>query len=203
MKLLCEKVFYLIMEDEMFKKYILFITLFCFSFGVVLQLHAQEPEEEGFIIEEEVQKDLQFENQRDFQFKIQEDYQSDKEEQIEEEEILAQFIIADVLTSDTVKPAINYYIHSDIKRKFTGLIANLKLEKIYGVNQDRKTATVYFDYSYTSVRNRDNIIMDKGKITFMKFNSGKWFNEELSIYLMDKYAPLKRLTPEPMQMEEQ
>lgn len=179
----------------MFKKYILFITLFCFSFGVVLQLHAQEPEEKGFIIEEEVQKNLQFE--------IQEDFQSDKEEQIEEEEILAQFIIADVLTPNTVKPAINYYIHSDIKRKFTGLIANLKLEKIYGVIQERKTATVYFDYSYTSVRNRDNIIMDKGKITFMKFNSGKWFNEELSIYLMDKYAPLKRLTPEPMQMEEQ
>jgi hypothetical protein len=33
----------------------------------------------------------------------------------------------------------------------------------------------------------DNILYEKGKMTFMKFNSGKWFNAELSIYLMDFY----------------
>ena len=58
------------------------------------------------------------------------------------------------------------------------MITNLNLEKIYGVTQN--TATVYFDYRYTSVRNQ-------GKMTFIKFNSGKWFNAELSIYLMDAY----------------
>ena len=46
---------------------------------------------------------------------------------------------------------------------------------------------MYFDYRYTSVRNQGNILYEKGKMTFIKFNSGKWFNAELSIYLMDAY----------------
>ena len=33
----------------------------------------------------------------------------------------------------------------------------------------------------------ENILYEKGKMTFMKFNSGKWFNAELSLYLMDSY----------------
>jgi hypothetical protein len=33
----------------------------------------------------------------------------------------------------------------------------------------------------------ENILYEKGKMTFMKFNSGKWFNAELSIYLMGSY----------------
>ena len=44
---------------------------------------------------------------------------------------------------------------------------------------------MYFDYSYTSIRNRDNVLYEKGKMTFMKFNSGRWFNAELAIFLMD------------------
>ena len=67
------------------------------------------------------------------------------------------------------------------------MITNLKVEKIYGIIQENMKATVYFDYSYTSIRNKENILYEKGKMTFMKFNSGKWFNAELSIYLMDSY----------------
>ena len=167
----------------MFKNYIVIAMLLCFAFGIARQLYAQEsgeqilePAEEGFVVEEEIEEQLQFE----------------VEEQVEEEEIFDQFITANVLTPKNAEPAVMYYIHSDINRKFTGLITNLKLEKIYGVIQQQKSAIVYFDYSYTSIRNRDHIIMDKGKMTFMKFNSGKWFNEELSIYLMDKYQPYRR-----------
>lgn len=91
------------------------------------------------------------------------------------------------MTPEDVKSAIIFYISEDINRKFSGLIMNLNLEKIYGITQKNKTATVYFDYSYTSIRNKENILYEKGKMTFMKFNSGKWFNAELSIYLMDSY----------------
>ena len=80
-----------------------------------------------------------------------------------------------------------FYIRDDINRKFSGLITNFNLEKIYGVTREQNTATVYFDYRYTSVRNQGNILYEKGKMTFIKFNSGKWFNAELSIYLMDAY----------------
>ena len=86
-----------------------------------------------------------------------------------------------------VEPAIIFYIKDDIYNKFSGLVTNLKLEKIYGIIQEQKSATVYFDYSYTSVRNKENILYEKGKMTFMEFNSGKWFNSELSIFLMDSY----------------
>ena len=83
--------------------------------------------------------------------------------------------------------AVIFYIRDDINRKFSGLITNLNLEKIYGVTREQNTATVYFDYRYTSVRNQGNILYEKGKMTFIKFNSGKWFNAELSIYLIDAY----------------
>ena len=118
---------------------------------------------------------------------IEEDIEVEFKTELQEEEIKPQFITADVLTPENIKPAIIFYIRDDINRKFSGLIMNLKLEKIYGVTQDNKTATVYFDYSYTSVRNKENILYEKGKMTFIKFNSGKWFNAELSIYLMDSY----------------
>ena len=94
---------------------------------------------------------------------------------------MPQFITVDVLTPEDIEAAIIFYIRDDINRKVSGLITNLNLEKIYGVTQYNKTATVYFDYSYTSVRNKENILYEKGKMTFIKFNSGKWFNAELSI----------------------
>ena len=178
----------------MFKNYIVIVMLLCFAFGTVRQLYAQESGEEDFVIGEAVEVKSQEPDEENIvvEEEIEEQLQFKVEDQVEEEEIFNQFITADVLTPKNAEPAIKYYIHSDINRKFTGLITNLKLEKIYGVIQEYKTATVYFDYSYTSVRNRGNIIMDKGKMTFIKFNSGKWFNEELSIYLMDKYQPYRR-----------
>ena len=136
------------------------VFFFCF-FQVSI---AAGPEGEGsFFIEENIETELQ------------------------EEEEKPQFITVDVLTPEDIEAAIIFYIRDDINRKFSGLITNLNLEKIYGVTQYNKTATVYFDYSYTSVRNKENILYEKGKMTFMKFNSGKWFNAELSIYLMDSY----------------
>jgi len=42
-------------------------------------------------------------------------------------------------------------------------------------------------FNYSSVRNRDTLLFEKGKTTFLKFNSSRWFNAELSIYLMDSY----------------
>jgi hypothetical protein len=107
--------------------------------------------------------------------------------ELQEEEAKPQFVTADVLKPEDVKPAVIFYIRDDINRKFSGLITNLNLEKIYGVTREQNTATVYFDYRYTSVRNQGNILYEKGKMTFIKFNSGKWFNAELSIYLMDAY----------------
>ena len=47
---------------------------------------------------------------------------------------------------------------------------NLKVEKNYGIIQENKKATVYFDYSYTSLRNKKNILYEKGKMTLMRFN---------------------------------
>jgi len=153
----------------MFNKSVLAVLYLIFSLVLVQSPFAQEPQEEGtFIIEEEIKTEFKTDLQ-------------------EEGEPQPQFITTDVLTQKDVEPAINFYIRSDINRKFSGLITNLKLEKIYGILQEDKTASVYFDYSYTSVRNRDNILYEKGKITFMKFNSGRWFNAELSIFLMDSY----------------
>jgi len=153
----------------MLQKYLAGVLLILFFFCSVQGAMAQEPGQEGgFIIEEEIEAD----------FKT----------GLEKEEPEPQFITADFLTSKDVEPAINFYIRSDINRKFSGLITNLKLEKIYGILQEDKIATVYFDYSYTSVRNKDNVLYEKGKMTFMKFNSGKWFNAELSIFLMDSYT---------------
>ena len=152
----------------MFQK--LLITALCIIlfFGLVQNPFAQETEEQGsFIIEEEIEAEFKTE--------------------LQDEEPEPQFITSDVLTPKDVEPAINFYIRSDINRKFSGLVTNLKLEKIYGVLQEDKIASVFFDYSYTSVRNRDNILFEKGKMTFMKFNSGRWFNAELSIFLMDLY----------------
>ena len=140
---------------------------FFFAFGQIP--FAQESQPEGsFIIEEEIDQEFKTE--------------------LQEEEVKSQYITSDVLTSKDVEAAVNFYIRSDINRKFSGLVTNLKLGKIYGILQEDKIATVYFDYSYTSVRNRDNVLYEKGKITFMKFNSGRWFNSELSIFLMDSYS---------------
>ncbi len=144
------------------------ITCAVFFFCLIQVSVAAEPEGEGsFFIEENIEAEFKTEFQ--------------------EEEAKPQFISVDVLTPEDVKPAIIFYIREDINRKFSGLIMNLNLEKIYGITQENKTATVYFDYSYTSIRNKENILYEKGKMTFMKFNSGKWFNAELSIYLMDSY----------------
>ena len=197
----------------MFKNYIVITMLLCFTFSMVQPLYAQEHDEDGFVIEApvSVENDLiveppepvgevfMIEPQQEptgddfvIEEEIEAPVQFDDDEPAEEKTTPGQFITADLLTPGNAEPAIKYYIHSDINRKFTGLITNLKLEKIYGVIQQQKSAIVYFDYSYTSIRNRDHIIMDKGKMTFMKFNSGKWFNEELSIYLMDKYQPYRR-----------
>lgn len=118
---------------------------------------------------------------------IEEDIETGFKTEFQEKEAKPQFITVDVLTPEDVRAAIIFYIRDDINRKFSGLITNLNLEKIYGVTQYNNTATVYFDYSYTSVRNKENILYEKGKMTFIKFNSGKWFNAELSIYLMDSY----------------
>jgi len=151
----------------MFRKLLVaFLCITC-GFSLAQTAFSQEPKEEGpAIITEEIKPE----------FKT--DFVAEPK---------PQFITLDVLTPNDVEPAINFYIRSDINRKYSGLIANLKLEKIYGVIQEHKTATVYFDYSYTSIRNRDNVLYEKGKMTFMKFNSGRWFNAELSIYLMDLY----------------
>jgi hypothetical protein len=144
------------------------ITCAVFFFCLMQVSLAQKPgEENGFFIEENIEAEFKTEFQ--------------------EEEAKPQFISVDVLTPEDVEPAIIFYIREDINRKFSGLIMNLNLEKIYGITQENKTATVYFDYSYTSIRNKENILYEKGKMTFMKFNSGKWFNAELSIYLMDLY----------------
>jgi len=127
-------------------------------------------------------------------FFIEEDIEPEFKTELQEEEAEPQFITVDVLTPEDIEAAIIFYIQDDINRKVSGLITNLNLEKIYGVTQYNNTVTVYFDYSYISVRNKENILYEKGKMTFMKFNSGKWFNAELTIYLMDSY-PLS-LNPE-------
>ena len=113
------------------------------------------------------------------------------------EEVRPQFITDDILTPKVVEAAINFYIRDDINRKFSGLITNLNLEKIFGIVQVDKTATVYFDYSYTSIRNKEHLLYEKGKMTFIKFNSGKWFNAELSIYLMDSYPFVMNFQKQP------
>jgi hypothetical protein len=186
MNLLRGKAVYSIKEKVMVKKYIILIMLFCFSFSIVQSSIAQEDDDSGFVVE------------GDFDIlvpeKVEEAVEEETlaEEEVIEEEIVrevGEFITSDVLTEKDVEPLINFYIQSDINRKFTGLIENLKLEKIYGVLQDRKSATVYFDYSYSSVRNPEVTLFDKGKMTLVKFNSGKWFSEELSMYLKDEYKP--------------
>lgn len=121
---------------------------------------------------------------------------SDEKGSITEEDVTAElreekpapvYITSELLTPEDVKPALIFYIIDDINRKFSGLITNLRLEKIYGIAQESGTATAYFDYSYTSTRNKEKILYEKGKMTFIRFNSGKWFNVDLSIYLMDSY----------------
>ena len=150
-----------------YKQLFVFICVMTF-FCMVQVSFAQDPGEgSGFILEEEIEE-----------FKT----------ELQEGEAKPQFITANVLTTKDVEPAIVFYIRSDINRKFAGLITNLKLERIYGVIQDNKTATVYFDYSYTSTRNKENLLYEKGKMTFIKFNSGRWFNAELSIFLQDFYS---------------
>jgi hypothetical protein len=152
----------------MFNKLLFVFTCVVFFFCLIQVPFAQEPGEENvYIFEEEIGAEFKTE--------------------LQEEEAKPQFITVDVLTPKDVGPAIIFYIRNDINRKFSGLITNLNLEKIYGVTQEQKTSTVYFDYSYTSVRNKENIMYEKGKMAFIKFNSGKWFNAELSIFLMDSY----------------
>ena len=152
----------------MFTRVFVFFTCAVFFFCLIQVSFAQEPvEERGYIYEEEIDAGFMT--------------------GLQEEEARPQFITADILTTENVKQAIIFYIRDDINRKFSGLITNLNLEKIYGVTQEQNIATVYFDYRYTSVRNQGNILYEKGKMTFIKFNSGKWFNAELSIYLMDAY----------------
>jgi len=151
----------------MFKRSLIAAFYIVFTLGTVLDVGAQESGKgKDYIIVEDL----------------------DKEAIIHPETVTeSRYITSEILTPEEVTAAINYYIHSDINRKFSGLITNLRLEKIYGILQEGKTASVYFDYSYTSIRNRDNVLFEKGKMTFMKFNSGKWFNAELSIFLMDSY----------------
>jgi hypothetical protein len=154
----------------MYKKGLTLLLGLLVFLGMGMQ-HAssQEPVVEGgFVIEEEIEAELLTE--------------------LPAAQEQAQFITSDVLIPVYMEPVLKFYIRSDIDRKFSGLIINLKLEKIYGVFQDGRTATVYFSYSYASVRNRDNTLYEKGKMTFMKFNSGKWFNTELSIFLKSSYA---------------
>jgi hypothetical protein len=173
----------------MFKK--LLVTALCihFFFGLVQAPFAQEPEQESDVINEErgliiEERGLIIENRG---LIIEEEIEEEPREELRVEDLEPQFITADVLTQRDIEPAINFYIRSDINRKFSGLIANLRLEKTYGILQVDKKASVFFDYSYTSLRNPDKVLFEKGKMTFMKFNSGKWFNAELSIYLMDSY----------------
>jgi hypothetical protein len=156
-------------EIEMYNKLFLFALTLILFFTFMVQLpFAQEPGDEGsIIIEEEIEGELKTE--------------------LPKKETQPQFITSDVLIPEYLEPVINYYIRGDIDRKYSGLIVNLKLEKIYGIQQDAKTATVYFDYSYSSIRNKDNVLYEKGKMTFIKFNSGKWFNVELSVFIMDSY----------------
>lgn len=150
------------------------LIIICFSFPVHTA-YAQdfEDDDRGFIFEEEIEAEFIT--------------------PLEEKDPEPQFIVNDILTHDDVEPAVSFYIRDDINRKFAGLITNLKLEKIYGILQEEKSATIYFDYSYTSLRNKENILYEKGKMTFIRFNSGKWFNAELSIYLMDKYTIVRSI----------
>jgi len=158
----------------MLKKIFVAALYIIFFFSIVQIPFAQESEQEGsFILEEDIEKEPKIE--------------------FLEEESKPQFVTVDVITQRDVKAAISFYIRSEINKKFSGLIANLKLEKIYGILQEDKIATVYFDYSYTSARKMDKILYEKGKMTFMKFNSGKWFNAELSMYLMDSYPSVIKL----------
>jgi hypothetical protein len=194
------KVAFSAMEKEMVKKCILPVILVFILYISAQQVFAQDPAEDGFVIEDERQEEFLVEEEGFvIDEKTQEVLQAEEQIQIEEEGIFGKYILADVLNPSDIEPAIKFYIHSEINRKFAGLITNLKLEKIYGIVQNNNLATVYFDYSYTSVRNRDNIILDKGKMSFLKFNSGKWFNEELSIYLMDKYQAFPGLILEQRQ----
>lgn len=160
----------------MYKKlFFLPLTLIVFFCFMVQFPFAQEPDEEvGVIIEEQIEGELQ----------------AEPTPKVSKPE----FITSDVLITEYLEPVINYYIRGDIDRKYSGLIADLKLDKIYGIHQEGKTASVYFDYSYVSVRNRDNVLYEKGKMNFIKFNSGKWFNAELSIFVMDSYQ--EEETPE-------
>jgi hypothetical protein len=158
----------LLPEGEILSRWLRGITSMVFFFCVLQVSIAAEPEEKG-------------------DFFIEENLETGFETELQEEETKPQFITVDVLTPEEVEAAIIFYIRDDINRKFSGLITNLNLEKIYGVTQNNNTATVYFDYSYTSVRNKENVLYEKGKMTFIRFNSGKWFNAELSIYLMDSY----------------
>ena len=152
----------------MFNRLLLIFISIVLFFCMTQVSFAQEPGEENvFIYEEEIGVDFKTE--------------------LEQEEPKPQFITADILTIKDVEPAINFYVREDITKKFSGMITNLKVEKFYGIIPENKKATVYFDYSYTSLRNKENILYEKGKMTLMRFNSGKWFNDEPSIFLKDIY----------------
>ena len=184
----------------MFKKLFFAAFSLIFFFGLVQNSFAQEPEEDrGFILEEEIDIELKkelTEPEQDRGFILEEEIEIEPKKELTEEEMEPQFITALVLTERDVKPAISFYIRSDIERKYSGLIDNLKLEKIYGIIQEEKIASVYFDYRYTTMRNKDKILFEKGKMKFIKFNSGKWFNAELSIYLMDSYPVVTKRGPQ-------
>ena len=169
----------------MFKKLLFAALSVILLSGLSQNSLAQEDfgDDKGFILEEEIER----EPQDDKGFFLEEEIEREPKVEITEEVSEPQFITAIVLSEKDVKPSINFYIRSDIERKYSGLIDNLKLEKIYGILQEEKIASVYFDYSYTTMRNKEKILFEKGKMTFIKFNSGKWFNAELSIYLMDYY----------------
>jgi len=153
------------MEEYMFNRLVAVLACGVFFFCFVRIPYAQElTKESGPIIEEDIKAEPQAEKPK------------------------PQFITVDVLKPANVEPALIFYIRDDINKKFSGLITNLKLGKIYGIFQEGRTASVYFDYSYTSMRNTENILYEKGKMTFIRFNSGKWFNAELSLYLMDSYS---------------
>lgn len=105
-------------ENEMFRK--LFLSALCLILSLVYMqnIYSQElGNKDELIIEENIEKESLAE--------------IDKKTE-------PTFVTTDILSTQDVEPAINYYIRSDINRKFSGLITNLKLEKIYGIFHGRK-----------------------------------------------------------------
>jgi len=46
-------------------------------------------------------------------------------------------------------------------------------------------------FTFSQEAGEEPVLYEKGKMTFMKFNSGRWFNVELSIFLVDSYPDKK------------